>query len=275
MTDLAEAVTWLSASPAATALFTDFDGTLSAIVARPEDARPLPGAVAVLKQLGVVFGVVAVVSGRPASWLASQLELNEDDHVHAYGLHGLEHTTGGDIEIDPAVLAWKGRLEWAAQSAVRGGIEGVEVEDKGFGVTLHWRNADHPVLAETSAVELATTIAHATGLVARPGKASVELVPPIGVDKGTIVRRWAGSGSVSRVAFLGDDVSDLLAFDAIDELGSGLKIAVTGEEAPPRLLASADLVLPGPLDAVGLLEAVRRKTCPDPKKPQHPPTHIT
>src|SRR4051794_5005482 len=63
----------LRKNPAATAILTDFDGTLSAIVANPQDAQPLPGAVEVLSDLSILYGRVAVISGRPVAYLVDRL----------------------------------------------------------------------------------------------------------------------------------------------------------------------------------------------------------
>jgi trehalose 6-phosphate phosphatase len=58
---------------------------------------------------------------------------------------------------------------------------------------------------------------------------------------------------------VGDDLGDLPAFAAVSELVSeghdGLRVAVRSEEAPPDLLAAADLVLDGP---EGVLAFLRR-----------------
>ena len=52
------------------ALCLDFDGTLAPIVDDPDQARPLPGVVDLLGALAGRFAAVALVSGRPAAYLA-------------------------------------------------------------------------------------------------------------------------------------------------------------------------------------------------------------
>ena len=52
------------------ALCLDFDGTLSPIVDDPEAARPLEGIVELLEPLADRFAAVALISGRPADFLA-------------------------------------------------------------------------------------------------------------------------------------------------------------------------------------------------------------
>jgi trehalose 6-phosphate phosphatase len=275
--DVAEAADWLALSPRTTGLFTDFDGTLSPIVRRPEIAAPLPGVPELLKQLGAQMLLVAVVSGRPAAWLVETLQLGRTGGdaagglVQAFGLHGLEHWAGGQIEVDEAAIAWQPAIAEARARAMAADVEGVEVENKQYGVTLHWRNAPDPEGAAERAKQLAGHLGETTGLIPRTGKSSVELVPPIGIDKGTVVRRWVESaaGDARRVAFLGDDASDVLAFAAIDRLVSGdasatspvagLKIGVAGNEVPPELIERADLVLSAPQEAVQLLVELAKR----------------
>ena len=49
----------------------DFDGTLAAIVPDPRDAVPLPGVPELLADLATEFALVAVISGRPTSFLSA------------------------------------------------------------------------------------------------------------------------------------------------------------------------------------------------------------
>ena len=77
--------------PGRAALLLDFDGTLSPIVDVPGDARPLAGAGEVLAALARRFAVVAVVSGRPASFLEPLLPAG----VVISGLYGLETVRDG------------------------------------------------------------------------------------------------------------------------------------------------------------------------------------
>jgi trehalose 6-phosphate phosphatase len=90
----------------------------------------------------------------------------------------------------------------------------------------------------------------------------VELRPP-GVDKGTAVRRLAGERDARAIVYIGDDVGDLAAFAAVEELrqrgGAGLTAASVdpaGDDAPAELAARADLVLAGPPAVVAFLTAL-------------------
>ncbi|HAS08965.1 MAG TPA: trehalose-phosphatase, partial [Acidimicrobiaceae bacterium] len=72
--------------------------------------------------------------------------------------------------------------------------------------------------------------------------------PPLAVDKGTSV--LALSEGCSTVAYLGDDLGDLPAFAALDQLAEGgvttCKVAIASDELHDDVAAAADLVLDGP-----------------------------
>lgn len=244
--------------PEQSGLFTDFDGTLSPIVSRAEDAAPLAGTVESLATLARFLARVAVVSGRPASFLARRLAPAAEAGVELYGLHGLEHVEGSAVAPLPEATAWIGAVSEACRRAEAAAIPGLAIEDKTYSVTLHWRRAADPAATGSLAARLARRLADEHGLVLRPGKASLELVPPLPVDKGTVVERL-GRG-LAFAAFLGDDLGDVRAFEALASLAGGgtafARVAVAGPEAPEALLENADVVLSGPEEAARLLREI-------------------
>ena len=67
---LTEHAARLAAQAQTAAVCLDFDGTLAPIVDDPNEARPLPGTVELLGHLAARFAAVALLSGRPADYLA-------------------------------------------------------------------------------------------------------------------------------------------------------------------------------------------------------------
>jgi trehalose 6-phosphate phosphatase len=250
--EVADVVSRLRADPADTALLLDFDGTLAPIVAGAGDARPLPGAPEVLAALSESYGVVAIVSGRPLSFLA--------EHVGPgpilIGLYGLESQRGGEVVAHPDALPWRSVLDEVAVEAERVLPAGVDVEHKGLSVTLHVRPVPE-ALEEVRA--FAQAMASRTGLERRVAKMSEELHPPVAVDKGTVLQDLAGS--LGTVAYAGDDVGDRPAFEALDELRAEgretLRLVVDSAELDPALRAQADLLLPDPTALLSLLVQLR------------------
>lgn len=244
-----------SAAPGAAGLFTDFDGTLSPIVTDPESARPLPGSVEAIEKLAASLAAVAVVSGRPASFLARHFPPPGGQLVQLYGLHGLERWVGDRAEPVEAAREYAAAVRQAVAEAQQAGVAGLVVEDKGYGLTLHWRAASDEESTGGAGRELAARLAGSFGLLERPGKASVELLPPAGIDKGSVVESLGAGLEVA--CFLGDDAGDIAAFGALDRLATrgtrAFKIAVTSTEAPSELLERADMVLEDPEQAGRLL----------------------
>lgn len=228
----------------------DFDGTLSPIVDEPAAARPLDGTPSLLSQLAPVVGEVAVLSGRPVSFLE---QFFTDDGVSLFGLYGLESRRGGRRSDHPSSGVWRESVAAVAERCRRSGVDGMEVEPKGLSITLHFRQ--HPEI-EPAVRALAQQQCEQSGLLMRDAKMSVELHPPIDADKGTVLRSLAAAHS-GAVLVVGDDLGDLPAFDALDELAAAgrptVRVAVDGAEAPAALTDRADMVLAGPDDVRALL----------------------
>lgn len=243
----------LLADPAGSAVLTDFDGTLAPIVDDPEQAVPLPGAAEVLGRLASRYAAVGVVSGRPVRYL--QERLGPVGGLLLAGLYGLERARDGEVEVLAEAQPWSEKVEGAAAAAERAAPAGVGVERKGLALTLHFRQAPH----HRGWVErFAGEQAAATGLVAHPGRCSVELRPPVNADKGTVVAEVAGGRAAA--CYLGDDAGDQAAFAALDRLRRAgmftLAVAVDSPEAPPGLLSAADVVVEGPAGALSFLAAL-------------------
>lgn len=238
----------LGADPTTTALFFDFDGTLAPIVDDPATATAVDGALDLLEGLALRFRRVAVVSGRPRSFLVGRV----GPDVDLSGLYGLETRVGGELRDHPEAGRWRGVVAEIAAAGVDALPAGVLVEPKGLSLTVHYREAPD---AEAAVLAWATSAAEASGLELRPAKRSVELHPPVEVDKGTTV--LALSEGCRTVAYLGDDVGDLPAFAALDHLAADgvitRKVAISSDELHPDVAGAADLLLAGPAAVVAAL----------------------
>jgi trehalose 6-phosphate phosphatase len=229
----------------------DYDGTLAPIVADPAAARPLPGLPELLARLAGRLAVVAVISGRPVSFLLDTLEAARG--VRLFGLYGMERVTSdGAVQVAPAVERWRPVVAAVAERAGRTAPAGLEVEAKGLTVTLHWRRAPE---AGSWARAFGADEAERVGLVLQPGRMALELRPPVPLDKGTVVAEL-GRGR-SAAAYIGDDAGDLPAFAALGDLTPGgvevARVAVADPEGPASLVEAADVVLAGPAEVVALL----------------------
>lgn len=255
MLDVGATVAILCERPGRTALLTDFDGSLSPIVDRPQDARPHPDAPRVLAGLVARLGRVAIVSGRSVEFLARHLPV--PGLVYA-GLYGAETLVDGVRRLDERLEGYAPVVEEAAREAQRR-LPGVLVERKaGVSVTLHWRTAPERE-AEVRAV--AAELSARFGLDApQRGRMAVELRPPVGIDKGTAVGALVDGFAVG--CFAGDDAGDLPAFAALagaeraGRVERAVRVGVLSPEAPDGLRQAVDVVVDGPDGLVSLLARV-------------------
>lgn len=229
-------------------VLTDFDGVLSPIVDDPEAARPLPGVPEALEGLRQRYQLVGVLSGRSLEFLERVLPAG----LVLSGLYGLEVLSNGGRRDHPYAGAWREAIDDVAKCSASIGPEGMVVEQKGLSLTLHYRA--HPELAD-EVHSWAEGQAGRSGLVVRPARKSIELHPPIDSDKGTALDSI--TRELEAVCYIGDDVGDLPAFDALDRLAAAgthtLKVAVASDEGPSDLLERADLVVDGPEGVLSLL----------------------
>jgi trehalose 6-phosphate phosphatase len=247
------AVASLRRAPDRTAILLDFDGTLAPIVEDPAAARPLPDAAPLLTALSRTYRVVAVVSGRPVRHLSAHL----DDGPTLVGLYGLEEVRDGAVVVDDDVERWRSVVAEAAAAARAELPAGVGVEDKGLSLTLHVR--PRPELAPV-VDDWAGAASRRWDLHLRPARMSVELHPPVAVDKGSVVDRLLAPDGIDAACFIGDDVGDLPAFAALERFrargGDAHRIVVASAESAPQLLAAADAVVADPTAVIDLLHAL-------------------
>ena len=124
---------------------TDFDGTLAPIVADPQAARALPGAVPALQRLAGVVGTVAVITGRPAADAVAYGELDAIGGLIVLGHYGSQRWQDGALTgpgSPPAVQA--ARQEMPGVLSQAGAPDGTWVEDKGHALAVHTRRAADP-----------------------------------------------------------------------------------------------------------------------------------
>jgi trehalose 6-phosphate phosphatase len=252
-----DALTALRADPEGTGLFLDFDGTLAEIVPDPKLAGPVEGAPELLAALAERFAVVAVVSGRRAVGLAERL--GRPAGVRCYGLYGLEDLDG---PLDPEAtraLETMSRL-LPELERVAASVPGAGVEPKGFHASIHYRASPEPDRArEILLASLAPVIA-GTGMRVLEGKRVVEVAPERGPSKGDVIRRVVAEGRLRGTLYAGDDLPDLEAFAAVEELRrsglAGIRIAVRSANAPDEVMRAADLIVDGPAALLELLRGV-------------------
>ena len=256
----------LLATPARTLLASDYDGTLAPIVDDPAAAYAAPGSVAALGRLARRLAGVAVVTGRPvqeALRLGGLAGAEGLDALHILGQYGVERWDAGSGEVTapamhPGVEAARRALP---DLLARHDLSEVHVEDKGRALALHLRRLPDPDRALDRLRTPVHDLAARHDLVVEPGKLVLELRAP-GMDKGAAVEQLLQGTAIDTVVYVGDDLGDLAAFDAVDRLrgigGAGLLVCVQSADAAERtdLDDRADLLLESPAALVGWLDAL-------------------
>jgi len=234
----------LAAAQAAAALVLDFDGVLAPIVDDP-DASAMPVQTRLsLASLARSLGLVAVISGRPAGFLADRVGV---PGIRLLGSYGMEQVSDGEEWLDPAARAWLGAVA-AAIGSLSGqldGMPGIRVEAKPASVAVHWRQAPDRAAAADLVRAATRRVAAATGLRVTPGKLVEELRPPVDTDKGSAVAALVAADRPAAVAYAGDDLGDIPALRAVRRAGGYALVVDHGAETDPRLLEVADEVYQG------------------------------
>jgi trehalose 6-phosphate phosphatase len=218
----------LTDAPKESALFLDFDGVLAPIVPHRGDAYPPAETRTELRRLVAGYALVAVVSGRAGDDVRDRVAV---DGVVYVGSHGLE--------LDRQADRWRQQIADFASAAA---WPTDEIELKGLSVAFHFRDRDDERAAVLELEALAEA-ARDDGLVARFGRKVLEVLPPVGSNKGTAVRHLLGGAGLTRALVAGDDTTDLDAFRAVEELEHKVRVAVLADESPSMLAEHAELVL--------------------------------
>lgn len=207
-------------------VFLDYDGTLTPIVRRPEEARLKASVRRTLSQLTHSVPVV-IVSGRGLHDLRRRVRVPGARYL---ANHGLLYKEPG------SALRWLGRRpprgevrKWtrALERATKG-IKGALIEDKGATVALHdrlVRPADRPRLRRLALRALAPWLSSKKMMVLC-GKRVLEARPAGTWNKGTAVARLLRQPWARRCVpvYFGDDRTDFDAFRVVRNRGLAVRV---------------------------------------------------
>ncbi len=211
------------------AVFLDYDGTLTPIVERPEDAHLDPGMRAALRRLAAV-APVAIVSGRDVRFVIDEVDLPDVYYLGSHGFdvvapEGTTLSTGREDEFRRFLPVLDDAEKSLADAA--SAIAGARIERKKYAIAVHYRQvAENDVPAVERVVD--AELARRPLLRKSGGKKVFELRPDIDWDKGRAVR-WALEAlglSAEDVlpVYLGDDLTDEDAFAEIASDGLGIVV---------------------------------------------------
>ncbi len=247
----------------------DFDGTLAPIVEDPEQAHIHPEGGDVLVELAQQVLAVAVVTGRPARQALDLggLEVvgnaigDAGKELYLFGQYGNERWTSTNRRVisprPPSGLAsFTAELPRVLR---RQGAEDAHIEEKGLAVAVHTRRLPDNGRAFEALLPAIEDLAARYDLIVEPGKQVIEVRSP-GMHKGIVVERLVEELHAGGFVFVGDDLGDVEAFDAVASLGKeGLAtlLVCSASDEESALVERSDVLVHGP---EGVLDLLRQLT---------------
>jgi trehalose 6-phosphate phosphatase len=227
------------------AVFLDYDGTLTPIVDRPEDAIISEGMRDAVRRLAGRT-TVCVVSGRDRPVVSQWLGI---EGLVVAGSHGFDlgdHRGAAPTGSQELITTVSDRL-----GSELGEVQGVSIEPKRFSVAVHYRLVAPTQRRHVTAVVDAMLADYADQLKLTPGKMVYEIQPNIDWDKGKAVQYLRHALHVNGAEFVplyvGDDITDEDAFKALkgpaNGAGIGVIVADTTDPEQASRATAAEFVL--------------------------------
>jgi trehalose 6-phosphate phosphatase len=243
------------------AVFLDYDGTLTPIVDRPQDATISPRMRNVVSSLASRCPV-CVVSGRDRRVVQELMGIRS---LVVAGSHGFDiwSPDRGTIEHEAA----SGFEDLLARVTARlqedlGSIEGAVVEPKRASVAAHYRLVAPAQRPEVQRVVERLLAEHPGDLKVTPGKMVYELQPKLDWDKGRAVLHLIAAlgldGKDDLPIYLGDDITDEDAFEALSGRGIGIFVGDPEDPEVANRATAADFRLGSTEEVEHFLDALAR-----------------
>lgn len=229
----------------------DFDGVMSELVDRAEDARPLPANAAALATLAELPGVhTALVSGRALSSLIEAA--SPAAATLLIGSHGAERRLGPEappLELDAAQEKTLAAVEQVLEP-IAARHPDAWVEHKPAGRVLQVRLARGPEAGRRAVAEAETALRELAASAERDGLSPFHVGHGKDVLEVSVVRADKGQGldllrrvtEAEAVLFAGDDVTDEHGFARLDpERDVSIKVGAGESAARFRISGPAQL----------------------------------
>lgn len=224
-------------------VFLDYDGTLTPIAERPEDAR-LSEEMRKRVTMLAAKCVVSIISGRDLSEIQKMVGIKGVYYAGSHGFHLL--TPEGVVwekreaeRLLPLLDRAEERLHKTLSS-----IEGVLVERKKYSIAVHYRRADEKMIPR---VKREVELAREDGLRISYAKKVFELQPDIDWNKGRVVEMIMNELNEFDTekdlfpVYIGDDLTDEDAFRAVKGVGCAILVGERDETLADYRLDQADV----------------------------------
>jgi trehalose 6-phosphate phosphatase len=177
----------------------DFDGTLAPLVDLPDKAR-LPDDMRSRLVALCAHAPVAVITGRSVSDIRKRLGFEPTYVVGNHGIEGIPGTSQGIDDFREICRAWIRQLHATIHEP------GIEIEDKVYSLSVHYRNAPDPLDAEAHLRPKLAALLPVPRIV--DGIYLFNVLPMHAANKGLAVERLIDACAAPGAVYVGDDVTD-------------------------------------------------------------------
>lgn len=206
--------------------FIDYDGTLVNFADKPENAKPDPALLELVKQLNALENTeVVLISGRDKETLGTWWQ---DVPVNLISEHGvwLRPSNGKWGLTENIKCDWMKNVRPVLETFVDR-TPGTFIEEKNYSLVWHYRKAD-PELGEIRANELSTVLKDLTsnhGLSVLEGNKVLE-IKTSGINKGKAANKILVERKHDFIFGIGDDWTDEYLFNELPEQAITVKVGV-------------------------------------------------
>ncbi len=225
---------------------TDIDGTISPTIPNILNAQIIDNNRMNLTILQKKIALLAFISGRDAQDVRNRVAI---DGAVCIGHYGMEYWQENHAELHPDAQSHVPTMNKLVKELEQlKSFEGVQIQDKGASVSIHYRMSPQPEIAKETIWKLLGKSRYAPKLHVFQEKRSIGILPRVEINKGTPIIDLIKKYNLHSGLFLGDDTADIPAFHAIrknEQDFHGFAIAVVNEETPPVVITEADFILDG------------------------------
>ena len=179
----------------------DFDGTLAPITDFADQACLSEEIALAMNKLSLI-APVAIITGRSIADLKSKISFKP---AFIVGNHGVENEDTELTVKEPSRDIENWLLYIQENYSDRFDELGIELENKMYSLSLHFRRSPKKIDAEMICMEIASRLNNAKII---QGKMVVNIVPSTSENKGDSFLRLLSRGNFQRGFYVGDDVTD-------------------------------------------------------------------
>lgn len=178
----------------------DYDGTLSPITGDRDNACMTPEVSALLKKLSEK-STVAIITGRSVEDIKKFLDFKPQYIIGNHGIEGFADSNAEEMRIQ--VRGWIERLQHYLGSILK--TSGIEIEDKVYSLSIHYRKSAHSFETEQLALSLLQKLSGARII---RGKYVLNVVPEHATNKGRALEKLMKMSGNPFALYAGDDYTD-------------------------------------------------------------------